>query len=189
MHHIHRTLIGMAVLLLIVVGGCSTKAGNGEHQEETAHLTEKQGEHDRDGDAHGGEHRGGEEGEGGHDEEGEESGTMYSRTHTYDRVRNGVRLILVYDSENDAFVGTIENTMTKTLERVRVEVHLSDGKELGPTTPTDLAPGEKKDVKLTATSKDFDSWNAHPEVGSGEQGHEGEGGEHDGEGREHDREG
>jgi uncharacterized protein (DUF849 family) len=56
--------------------------------------------------------------------------------------------------------------------------HLSNGRELGPTTPADLEPGEKRDVTLTAESDDFDGWSAHPEVGSGEHGH-GEGGEHD----------
>ncbi len=74
-------------------------------------------------------------------------------------------------------------TTDKTLERVRVEVHLSNGKELGPTTPGDLEPGKKRDVKLTPESKDFDGWTAHPEVGSGEHGH----GEHDR--GEHDRKG
>ena len=53
-------------------------------------------------------------------------------------------------------------------------------KKLGPTTPVDLAPGEKIDVQLTANSKDFDGWTAHPEVGEGEHGEHGEhGGEHD----------
>ena len=181
MNHIHRTLTAMAVLLLMVVGACSNKAGNGEYQEEAARLTEERGEQDRDG----GEH----EGASGHGEDGEESGTMYSLTHTYDRVRNGARLVLAYDAESNTFSGTVENTTSETLKRVRVEVHLSNGKELGPTTPADLAPGEKKDIKLTATSKDFDSWNAHPEVGSGAHGHEGEGGEHEEEGDDHDREG
>ena len=60
---------------------------------------------------------------------------------------------------------------------------MSNGKELVPTTPADLDPGKKRDVTLTATSKNFDGWTAHPEVGSSEHGH-GEGhGEHDQEGR------
>ena len=63
------------------------------------------------------------------------------------------------------------------MERVRVEVHLPNGKELGPTKPGDLKPGEKREVTLKPESKDFDGWSAHPEVGNEEHGH-GEDGEH-----------
>jgi hypothetical protein len=124
----------------------------------------------------------------------EESGTELALDETYDKVRNGARLVLNYDAESNSFKGTVENTTDETLKQVRVEVHLSNGKELGPTPASDLKPGEKRDVQLTATSTDFDGWTAHPEVGSGEHSngehdseHEGEhdregGGEHDGEG-------
>ena len=44
------------------------------------------------------------------------------------------------------FKGTVENTTEKVLERVRVEIHLSNGKELGPTKPGDLKPGEKREI-------------------------------------------
>jgi hypothetical protein len=50
-------------------------------------------------------------------------------------------------------------------------------------TQGDLGPGEKRDVKLAATSKDFDGWTAHPEVGIGEHGSVEGRGEHDREGR------
>jgi hypothetical protein len=94
----------------------------------------------------------------------EESGTELALNENYD-VRNGARLMLAYDAQSDTFKGTVENTTDKTLKQVRVEVHLSNGTELGPTTPVDLAPGEKRVIELTATSKDFDGWTAHPEVG------------------------
>ncbi len=124
------------------------------------------------------------------DDGNEESGTELALDETYDKTRNGARLILTYDAESNSFKGTVENTTDEILKQVRVEVHLSNGKEIGPTTPVDLAPGEKSDVLLTATSKDFDGWTAHPEVGEGEQGHGEEQGEHDSEnGGEHDREG
>ena len=123
-------------------------------------------------------------------EDGEESGAELALNETYDRVRNGARLILTYDAQNNSFNGTVENTTSETLEQVRVEVHLSNGKELGPTPAADLAPGEKRDVQLIATSTDFDGWTAHPEVGEGEHS---SGGEHDKEdsehGGEHDTEG
>ena len=56
---------------------------------------------------------------------------------TYDAVRSGARLILKYDAPSNSFKGTVENTTDSVLERVRIEVHLSNGAELGPTTPTE----------------------------------------------------
>ena len=116
----------------------------------------------------------------------EESGTQLTLSEIYDHVRNGARLILAYEVQSDSFKGTVENTTSETLKQVRVEVHLSNGKELGPTAPTDLAPGEKIEVLLIAMGTDFESWNAHPEVGEGEHSHGKEHGEHDSEhGSEH----
>ncbi|MHC5069893.1 MAG: hypothetical protein ACYTGO_05335 [Planctomycetota bacterium] len=171
MNHVHRTLAAIGVVSAALVGGCSTDTGTGEN------LTASRDEHDRAG----GEHDRGGKGHPG--EKGEESGTELAKVETYDRVRNGVRLILAYDAQSNSFNGTVENTTDAVLKRVRVEVHWSNGKELGPTTPVDLDPGKKRDVKLATTSKEFDGWTAHPEIGSGEHGH-GEGrGEHDREGR------
>lgn len=150
------------VMLATVISGCSRHVEADEHQDSDA-LASSGGEHDRDGEP--GHDEGGEEE---HREEGEEDGAEYGLNDTYDQVRNGVRLIMAYDREDSSFNGTVENTTDKTLQRVRVEVHLSNGKELGPTTATDLDPGEMRDVVLAATGKDFDGWTAHPEVGSGE---------------------
>ena len=72
----------------------------------------------------------------------EESRTTLTLEETYDHVRNGARLIIGYDAEANAFTGTVRNVTEGTLSMVRVEVHLSNGTELGPTTPVDLAPGE-----------------------------------------------
>ena len=115
-------------------------------------------------------------------DDGEESNVELALDEPYDNVRNGARLILAYDAQTNSFKGTVENTTNETLKQVRVEVHLSNGKELGPTIPGDLAPGEKREILLTATSTDFDRWTAHPEVGEGEHGSEGGRGEHDAEG-------
>ena len=117
------------------------------------------------------------EGSGEHGAEGEESGTRLTLDQTYDAVRNGARLILRYDAGANAFVGTVQNTTEGTLPMVRVEVHLSNGTELGPTTPVDLAPGETSKVMLNAMTTAFTGWTAHPEVGPGH----GAGGESDGE--------
>ena len=134
------------------------------------------------GDGHGqqssqgeGQHSSGQSQQAGHGEgrqQGEESTTQYQRSDTYDHTRNGARLILSYDEAANAFVGTVENTTDDVLTRVRVEVHLSNGTELGPTTPTDLDPGEQIDITLPATEESFDTWNAHPEVGREEANHQ-----------------
>ena len=145
------------------------------------------GEHGGDGGAmessgesgeYGGE--GGEnEGEGGGSEEGEESGALLALDETYDTVRKGARLILNYDAGTNSFVGTVSNTTGETLRRVRVEVHLSNGTELGPTTPVDLTSGEMTEVTLSATAEPFTGWTPHAEVdtGDGSGGEHGEGGE------------
>ena len=123
-------------------------------------------------------------------EEGEESGTELALDEQYDNTRNGARLILAYDTQTNSFKGTVENTTDETLKQVRVEVHLSNGKELGPTPAADLAPAQKRDVQLIAANTDFEGWTAHPEVGEGEHSGGGEHGEGDSEhGSEHDREG
>ena len=181
MNRIQRTLATIAVVMAVVISGCSRDEGTGQKQDSDRPTATRE-EHDRDGGEHSGqgysEH--GREGDARHGEEGEESGTELTLDESYDEIRNGVRLVLAYDAQTNSFNGAVENTTEEKLERVRVEVHLSNGKELGPTTPADLGPGEKRDVKLTATSNDFDGWTAHPEVGSSEHGHEGERG---GEGR------
>ena len=196
--NMQKSFCVLAVVLAALICGCSDDTKKDASSDSDTHA-EGQGEHERghgeSGDEGRGEHdRGGGEHQG---EEGEESGTELALDETYDETRHGARLVLKYDAESNSFNGTVENTTKEKLERVRVEVHLSNGKELGPTTPDDLGAGEKRDIKLTATGKDFDGWNAHPEVGSNEHGHGGkeggeggEGGEHGGEGLgEHDRDG
>lgn len=119
----------------------------------------------------------------------EESAVQLGLTDTYDSIRAGAHLILAYDAATNSFKGTVKNTTGAILPQVRVEVHLSNGVELGPTTPIDLAPGQQIPVELIAEGPAFDKWTAHPEVGgsggegSGEHG-EGEDGEHGGGGHD-----
>ena len=118
----------------------------------------------------GGEGAGGEGGgEGGGGEEGSGANTL-APNETFDAVRGGARLILNYDAASNAFTGTVENTTSNVLTRVRIEVHLSNGAELGPTTPIDLAPGQVATVDLPSTPGSFTGWVAHAEVGSGSEG-------------------
>ena len=98
----------------------------------------------------------------------EESGTKYLLDETCHIVRNGVRLILAFDAKSSSFKGTIENTTSQTLNLVRIEVHLSNGTELGPTTPADFAPSEKREVTLSAEGQSFEWWKAHAEAGASE---------------------
>jgi len=171
MNRIKRYLFAIVVMFALVMSGC---AKNDEISKSNSDgQTKNRSEHDHDGGEHGGEGHGehDRDGDDHHGDEGEESGNELTLNQTYDNVRNGARLILAYDAQSNSFNGTVENTTDNTLERVRVEVHLSNGKELGPTKPDDLKPGEKRDVKLTPESKDVDGWTAHREVGSGEHEH------------------
>jgi hypothetical protein len=95
----------------------------------------------------------------------EESTVQLALSDTYDNVRAGAHLIMSYDAATNSFKGTVKNTTNGTLTRVRVEIHLSNGVELGPTPPVDLAPGETRPIVLKATGTGFDKWTAHPEVG------------------------
>ncbi len=109
--------------------------------------------------------------------EAEESLIQLGLDDVYNEVRKGTRLVLRYNAETKTFTGSVENVSEEILDRVQVDVHLSSGLELGPTTQIDLRPGEKRKVKLVAESGEFDSWSTHAEVGSGEHSHSHEGDE------------
>ena len=131
----------------------------GEHGE-----GDEEGEH-REGGEHDGDGEHGEHGEGGeHGEEGEESGEYIGRTQTWDATRRGMRLTLSFDETQSAFTGTVENTTRATICNVRVEVHLSDGPELGPTPGLDLLSGESAATSLPSGGAPFERWTAHPEA-------------------------
>ena len=153
MRNTRQLAVLIAFLAAAAIGGCT---GVGEMRE--------------------GEHGSGEDGE-------EESRATLTLDQPLDVVRNGARLILRYDAEANAFVGTVQNITDGTLPMVRVEVHLSNGTELGPTTPVDLAPGETTAVELQATTAAFTGWTGHPESGPG-HGAGGEGGGEHGAGGE-----
>ena len=148
-------LIGLVLAISLAgCGGSNSESGEAGDNSESG---------EQSGDSESGEHSSGSES--GEDDGEEESGTQFALNETYDKVRAGARLILRYDSTANAFIGMVENTTETTLTRVRVEVHLSNGIELGPTTPVNLAPGQIADINLPASSQPFTSWSAHPEVG------------------------
>ena len=143
-------------LLLVFVYGCNKGSNESEAAEASTH------EHEL------GEQEGHEHEQGKQAGEGEEAGPRISLDGTHDEVRKGVRLILSFDNEFSSFIGTLENVTEKTISRVRVEVHLSNGNELGPTEPINLAPGKKVDVGLSAEGQSFNWWKAHAETGPSE---------------------
>ena len=106
----------------------------------------------------------GPEGEGG---ESGESGTRYMLSETATEVRSGVELIVDYDSTREVFSGTVRNTTSATVTQVRVEIHLSNGVELGPTPRVDLPAGETHSVELDARGQTFSWFTVHVELGSG----------------------
>ena len=183
----HTVAILVLIVTMMVAVGCSRRGQSGANQS-AGNVTESRGE---GGGESSGEHGSGGEGseggsEGSEGSEGgaagsEEGGSGLALDETFDMVRAGARLIMSYDAAANAFVGTVANTTDATLTRVRIEVHLSNGIELGPTTPVDLAPGEILDVVLPASTQAFDSWTPHAEVGASEGGGESGSGEGSGE--------
>jgi len=101
-----------------------------------------------------------------HTEAGE-SGTRWNRNETATDTRNGVSLVISYDAGAQRFDGTVTNTTGSTVTDVRVEIHLSNGTELGPTPRVDLAAQERRSVTLDASGQDFDWYSVHVEFGSG----------------------
>ena len=180
-----RFLVGVvfaAIVSVLIVTGCGGDNGSGEGRD-SGGATAGQEVSERGGGESGGEHggvgegtEGGGEGSGGEGGSEEGSGATLAPDETFDMVRGGARLVLSYDAPSNSFKGTVENTTGNVLTNVRIEVHLSNGTELGPTTPVDLAPGEVATVNLPSTQASFTGWVAHAEVGSG-----GEGGESGGE--------
>ena len=178
LHSKIRVMLALIVAVLTAaVSGCRSISGTGANpdlgspvsgQVESAHASEGSGEH-------GGAEESDEAGR-------EESGNTLTLDQTHDTVRKGARLILNYDAATNTLVGTVDNTTNATLTRVRIEVHLSNGVELGPTTPVDLAPGQIVDVILPATGQSFDGWTPHAEVGPSTSGETGEHAEDNSEG-------
>ena len=74
----------------------------------------------------------GEGGDGGGGELGE-SGNRYDVGATAYESRQGVDLVMSHYGPGDRFEGTISNTASRPISNVRVEIHLSNGTELGPT--------------------------------------------------------
>ena len=134
----------------------------------SVHVEIGAGEHGGGG-GEGTEGRGSEGAEGRGGEPGE-SGTQHALSATAMEVRSGIELVIRYDASRGVFAGTVRNTTNQTVGQVRVEVHLSNGIELGPTPNVELRAGESKSVELSAGSNTFTTFSVHVEIGSGEHG-------------------
>ena len=163
-----------AILSAGILIGCTVDTGSEGREGGPEGVTisqdiggEAKGEHGSSGEGAGAESGS----ESGSSEEGSGAG-MLAPDETFDTVRAGARLIMNYDSASNAFIGSVENTTNSTLTNVRIEVHLSNGTELGPTTPVDMAPGEVIAINLPSTPESFIGWTPHAEVGGGEGGGE-----------------
>ena len=178
-------IVGVALGVGILIGGAGDIGLTEGRDSGGARVSQEIS--DRGGGESGGEHggraevaeSGSERAEGGGGSE-EATGAMLAPNETFDTTRAGARLVMSYDATANAFTGTVENTTNNILNNVRIEVHLSNGAELGPTTPVDMAPGEVIAINLPSTPESFTGWTPHAEVGSGE----GAGGEGHGPGGE-----
>ena len=154
-----------AMLSVAIVGGCSIGSSPEDGLKSSGESGVEHGSKGEGAEGSGGES--GNESAGGGSEEGSGAG-MLALDETFDTVRGGARLILNYNAASNAFIGSVENTTNNTLTNVRIEIHLSNGVELGPTTPVDMAPGEALALNLPATPEAFTGWTPHAEVGGGE---------------------
>ena len=134
-----KSLLGVAVsfVLVMTLVGCQDDSWTrwSAHPETCpcdGSNCEEEGEHGEEGDEH-----------------GEESGTRYAKDETLDEVFKGARLVMSYDAGSNLFKGTVTNTTENMLCDVRVEVHLDNGLEIGPTDKVDLQAGDSVDVELS----------------------------------------
>ena len=166
-------LIGTVLAAILGAGvliGCTNDDGSGERPESGAAVTQEISERGSGEHGSAGERSGSEGSESAASSSEEAGGATLAPDETFDTVRSGARLVLNYDAASNAFVGTVENTTNNVLSQVRIEVHLSNGTELGPTTPIDMQPGAVATVTLPSTQEPFTGWIAHAEVGSGGEG-------------------
>ena len=144
-------MTALAVVLVMSLPGC----GDGPT------VPEEQGEPESGSEAASGT-------ESGTGSEPGESGTQYELTQTARQSRSGVNLVIGYDAAAQSFTGTVTNTTTAVVSLVRVEVHLSNGIELGPTPSLNLTPAQTSPVALSADGQQFTTWSVHVEIGEDE---------------------
>ena len=73
-----------------------------------------------------------------------------------------------FDAERARSTGTVTNETSTTAPSVRLEVHLSNGEELGPTPRSGLAAGASREDELEGAGQQFGRRSVHLELGDGE---------------------
>lgn len=171
-----RLLIILSIAAGLTIAGCGSDDSGHTHGDDThthAHETKQQALNNTDA-AH--QHEGEEHSHSGENTHShEEDNAMLGLDETYQQVRKGIRLTLSYDSEASSFTGMVENTTQDALTSVSAGVKLSNGTELGPTSPVDLSSGESQSIELDADGETFDRWKAHSEMRSGGHTHDEDG--------------
>ncbi len=172
-------LIILMLLVGVTVNAQEHNEGKGHDKDAKNHAKNERKGHDKDKHVMRGEHRR----DKGGDRRGEEAGTELKKYETYNVTKRGVKLILRYNKKSNSFEGTMTNVTNRMIKKARVEVHLSNGTELGPTIPVNLKAKSSKSVVLKATKKGFATWSTHAEVGGNEHGAKGRKEGHGKEGR------
>lgn len=95
-----------------------------------------------------------------------ESGRRWAPDETATDSREGVNLTISYNASSQRFDGSVTNTNSSAVSDVRVEIHLSNGTELGPTPRVTLQANETKSVTLDASGQNFTWYSVHLEIGS-----------------------
>lgn len=104
------------------------------------------------------------------EEKSDQTGKTWNRVDTADETVKGIRVIFKFDGVTDSFIGTLENQNRDVVPKVRAKVRVfnreDSNMEYGPTTPEDLAPGEKIEVMIPAPGfDDFTTFTIHAEMG------------------------
>lgn len=86
---------------------------------------------------------------------------------TFDKTINGVRLILNCNASEGGVIGTVENTSDTVATKVTVGAQLSNKEKLTADAIENLAPGEKRDIKMLCESGAFNRWDVTFEVEGG----------------------
>jgi len=156
-HRLGNALGWFAITGLAIV--CFTLAAPADSDslknEQTTRPRNIPSEHDREHEHH-------------YKEDAERRSNQLTPTESLDGIRNGTRLILAYDAKSDSFRGTVQNVTNRSIEKVSVGIHLSNGTELPPGSARHLKPGAVAEISIKSSSHDFNTWTAHQEVSSDE---------------------
>ncbi len=116
------------------------------------------------------------------DEGGDNSGSSYENTsdgevregvdqsykmavsESFDEVINGAKITLNCDARVGGVVGTVQNKAAVAIEKVTIDISLSNGLKLETVTFENLQPGESKSVEILAENGLFNRWTADVKV-------------------------